>query len=472
MKQFNSKIIQKTIRNFILGYGDINVSPTGQRLDTSSGLIGSNQPSKAQGIINAILCGINPGMITLHRLKNPPYQYESPDIDAMIKVAVINWLYESVDGGHRKRYIKAFVENKFPCFYRKKYFRDLSKEEQEYFLSVEITFCIYEDLLPEDIAYIFQNTNKSTDVNHQENLNAYNDIPVATVIRNTVRPVPGVGNRFHSLFGYVEKNGGDKKVYTYLQFGNERLRIDEMVARIFYRYAQGGGMGTCTRDNVEEMYKSYPSQETMDTLAKKVKKVLNFVLAMAEIRLRRFNKNGLTLKEFSIFQRLYMYMESEFGDFTINDHDELFNRVIVIHNEYMKKYENQKKLLQKPSPFDSTKTRGKQYNDSLNEYDTLAHYEYPVKMLLEELDLSDLLTLKDTKRLFPLAWREAKLAEQGFKCAIDGKPLKLEDAQGGHIISHADGGLTVYENLAMIRTEHNRKMGSLSLEQYKGLLVL
>jgi 5-methylcytosine-specific restriction endonuclease McrA len=69
-----------------------------------------------------------------------------------------------------------------------------------------------------------------------------------------------------------------------------------------------------------------------------------------------------------------------------------------------------------------------------------------------------------------LEWREAKLAEQGFKCAVDGKPLILESAEGGHIIAHTDGGKTTYENLAMISGYHNKKMGSLSITQYKELL--
>jgi 5-methylcytosine-specific restriction endonuclease McrA len=92
--------------------------------------------------------------------------------------------------------------------------------------------------------------------------------------------------------------------------------------------------------------------------------------------------------------------------------------------------------------------------------------------LIERLDMKSLVTLKDPQRLFPRDWRENKLAEQGFKCAVDGKPLTMENAQGGHIISHADGGRTIYDNLAMISTEHNRKMGSMSLEKYKELLSI
>ena len=64
------------------------------------------------------------------------------------------------------------------------------------------------------------------------------------------------------------------------------------------------------------------------------------------------------------------------------------------------------------------------------------------------------------------------LAQQGFKCAIDCKPLTMKDAQGDHIIPHCDGGRTTYDNLMMISTEHNQRKGSMSLEKYKELLAI
>ena len=39
--------------------------------------------------------------------------------------------YESIDGGHRKRYIKGYMENKFPV--RGKYFSQLSDEDKKLF---------------------------------------------------------------------------------------------------------------------------------------------------------------------------------------------------------------------------------------------------------------------------------------------------------------------------------------------------
>ena len=73
--------------------------------------------------------------------------------------------------------------------------------------------------------------------------------------------------------------------------------------------------------------------------------------------------------------------------------------------------------------------------------------------------------------MFPREWREAKLAEQGFKCAITGKPLTRGEAEGGHIVAHANGGRTEYDNLAMIDAKINKEMGTMSIQQYKELMA-
>ena len=81
-------------------------------------------------------------------------------------------------------------------------------------------------------------------------------------------------------------------------------------------------------------------------------------------------------------------------------------------------------------------------------------------------DIEEFLTVKDPVRDFSRLQKEAKLAEQGFVCAIDGKPLVWNDAHAAHIIAHTKGGRTVYSNLAMVRKIHNDAMGTMSVEDY------
>ena len=100
-----------TLRKFLNEYiGDIDCQPVGQRLDTTPG------PEKREGIIGAIIDGINIGEITI---------CESPDNPQGFK-------NESIDGGHRKRYCLAYIQgrgvNRFKV--RGRYFSELSQKEQ------------------------------------------------------------------------------------------------------------------------------------------------------------------------------------------------------------------------------------------------------------------------------------------------------------------------------------------------------
>jgi hypothetical protein len=449
-KQYNFEVTTPTIEKFIRdNYGKINVDPEGQRLDTELKLEGTDKPSKAQGIIAGFLCGLHPGNFLLN---NTPEATTNDEV---------------IDGGHRARYTKAFVDNKFRDFFTKKTFNELPEEVQERFLKIQLTVIRYFDLTPEDVAYIFQSTNKSTDVNHQEMLNSYNEIPVARYIREMSRPVPGRNNDPHRLFEYADRR--TKRTYDYVSFDNHRLRIDEMVARLFYRYYDGGGLGTCDRKNLESMYNDYPSEDQMIKLNVKVKKCLDFTYRMAKVASRKDRK--LTLKEYSIYTRLYLYLEETFGEFNYND-KVLFDTIDKAYAPFRIKYVKQIKELQAPSPFDFNKTIGKQFNDSLNEYDTRDHFAFPIEQLVKRCDLREAITDLDPSRFFSKEDRIAKLVEQGNVCVIDGLSLTISEAEGAHIIAHTLGGRTEYDNLAMVRACYNKEMGSMSVTDYQSIFNL
>ena len=435
-----------TVKHFIAEYGNIDTQPIGQRLDRDPVLIGNSKPSKAQGIINSMMMGIDIGQITIH---------ETPDGD---------YDYESIDGGHRKRYIKAFIEGKFPDFKSGKLFREMSPEERTNFTDIELAFTIYKPLQGWQVGQIFRALNETTPVNHQEMLNSYGDTPIANAIRETVRVVPGVGNDIHQLFDYTQSQGSTKKNYAHVQFDNKGLRIDEMIARLFYIESAGIGLGPSTDKHLESLYESNPAD--VNKIKERVYDNLDFVLKMSNIRKRRYNRT-LTQKEFVFFYRLWLYLKETYTTFKIADYENFFD---TIHKDYLifnPPYENQPVRIQGPSPFDSTKTIGKQFNDCLSEFDKDDHVYFPIRQILETVDVSTLITVKDKKRAFTTVEKEKKIAEQNYRCAIDGLPLLMQDAEAGHIEAHAHGGLTTYDNLAMIRGCHNKDMGTMSVEEYK-----
>ena len=164
-----------TIKQYVNDwYTKINCLPVGQRLPVAIG------PEKREGIIRSILLGIDIGQITLVENSDDIYNYES------------------VDGGHRKRYIWDYIQNKFSV--DGKYFNQLDQEKQKAFLNYEIVFSIYEPLDVYTKGYIFRALNETTKVEHQEMLNSYGNIPIANFIRELVRSVSGVNNTTHELF--------------------------------------------------------------------------------------------------------------------------------------------------------------------------------------------------------------------------------------------------------------------------------
>lgn len=441
----------KTVRDFLLNFGDIDCNPVHQRLDRSPKLIGTTAPSKAQGIIDSMLMGIDIGQITIHETPKGKFKYES------------------IDGGHRKRYIYAFYNNCFPDFESKKYFRDMSREEKNMFLDIELSFCVYQNLTGWQVGRIFRNLNSGAPVNHQEMLNSYGDVPMANVVRETVRTVANVNNRHHELFNYSQKNNDTKKTYSNVAFTNDGLKIDEMVARLFCLYYNGGGLGTSCDKDLEAMYKAEIDKKSADNLKKKVKTCLDFLLLMSEVRKSNYT-NGLTQKEFVMFYRLWLHLEQTYGQFKIEDYNRFFTVIYDAYSPYKVNYADQSAELQKISPLDSSKTVGKQFNDSLGEFRPINSVKFPIEQLLANVNILDIITVRDPQRIFPREWRESKLAEQNYRCAVDGTPITMKNSQGAHNIAWSEGGRTVYENLSMVSTKHNRKMGSMSLQAYRELL--
>jgi hypothetical protein len=391
------------------------------------------------------MMGMNIGEITLRDLS-----HESSS----------NFLLESIDGGHRKRVIKSFFENKFKDIITGKYFSELPEDIRKQFLDYELTFVIYENLSSIDAGKIFRALNETTQVNHQEMLNSYGDIPIANAIREMSRTVFGIDNNCHELFEYALTKDGSKS-YKYLNFGNKRLLIDQLVARVFARCLDNGYLGTASDKNLENMYETTYSDTELKKATKQVSEIFDHVRKIATYRKQELGP-GISQDEFSLHTRLYMYMNERFGEFKINDYHEFFKTIFTITRPFFTKQANMVPELLEPSPFNKDKTKGQNFKNALGEHDREDIIRETLSWLVDGIgnvggiDFQSLITITDKNRLFSREDREAKLAEQGFKCAVDGQPLTMKDAEGDHIIPHSKGGKTAYDNLVMIRKEYNR----------------
>ena len=427
----------------------IDCMPVGQRLPVKS-----TDRAKEVGIIKTLIDGFDFGLITIMRV--------SPKEDC-----ISIYEFESIDGGHRKRALAAYLNNEFPV--NGKYFGNLTEEEQNAFLAIPLTFCIYEELDCATKGLIFRTLNKTTDVNFIEMLNSYGDTPIANFVRETVRFVPQIDNAFHDLFAFT-LNAKKEANYTYLSFDNDRLKQDHFFARIAYRYVMHSKnlLGGSPDAEIEEMYESADVDEAViKRVEKKTKAHLNFLRTMAILRKQRF-RGGLTQHEIKVLSYLYFYMLDTYGSFSIKDSEVFFEAFAEANSALLLKDGRFKNEL---VPGDSGYNVPTMYKKFIGAPWSTPKITEAISYLVREMpDLESLLIIKDTTRAFSKAETIAKLSEQKFKCAIDGRKLNLSDAEAAHIIAHTNGGMTVYSNLAMVRAVYNKEMGSMNLNDYRDLI--
>jgi hypothetical protein len=463
------------IRSFYEIHENIDVLPVHQRGD-----LGCDQ--KKREIIHSIMSGVGFGEIVLN--------YDPDDL-------LDGYSYESIDGGHRKRTIIGFMNDEFVTL-EGKYYSQLSEAERINFLNSPLVFLIHDKLTRERKAEIFRSLNKSTILNAQELRNAAGDWWIANLIRELVTSNENLGTDCHGLFARTE--GGNM---SHLNFKNDRMQIDELIARIacaFYTNLEEGMPlleVTTEPKALDDMYETdrfKNNKNLRQTTEKRVTECLDFVKKMAIARKNIYgvNKGALGQREFSLYVRLFFQIVDTIDkDFAFKDSKEgvrnLCKKVGKIHsklttniNDLVKKDpknekynypledENGKELL---PVLNSGNTPLQQYKKSLVEYSKVAALIYPIQFLeLEGLDLSDFIQKgksrgKDTifpRKMIEEVWSD----EQDFCCAVDGHSLQLDHAHGGHKTSVKNGGKTERKNCAALRALWNQDMSSMNMEDY------
>ena len=430
--------IQDLLHEFY--YTNINCLPVGQRPPISF-----RDYSKSISIIQALWSGIDIGVITLLELINDPY-----------------FKFESIDGGHRKRAIWDFFNNKFKV--DGKFFKDLSSDKKSEFLKIQLSLTIYKGLDNKTKGRIFRTLNNTTPVNFMEMVNSFGDIPIANYIRETVREVTGIDNSYHELF---ECWNTDKGVtYRWMSFDNERLKQEHIFARFVYRYMKCSSnlLGGTEDKDIQKLYESDISQEEIHTCNKKIMDHLNFLRKIANHRKKKNKGKGLSQHDFKALSYLYFYLKDTYGNFKIEDYQEFYNRYYKVNGDLMNDKGKYSKEIHRSGY--SVQVMYKKYIAAPQTTSkVLDAMDYLIKNMKN--DIEELVTPLDSKRNFTSEQKENKLATQGGICYIDGNVLDLEDAHAAHIVAHSKGGQTVSENFVMVRAIHNQSMGSMDLNTYK-----
>lgn len=440
-----------SIQEFMLDlHPDVDCSPIGQRLPVHSDL----QNWKSEAIILSILNNIDIGNITL--------------VD--VGEEATKWLWESLDGGHRKRAIRDFFHGKFLAGGRT--YSQLSDEEKSAFKKYELAFTLYSPLSNEMKGKIFRSLNETTHVNEIEMLNSYGNTPIANAIRETVRVVTcndGKASIIHDLFDVTKSSN-----FQWISGDNLRLKQEEFVARVYYTFYMGrvyySGSKLCNRTTakVQEMYDT--PNINVNALKKKADKFFDFLFEMAKTR-RQTLGSGLGNSEKNALLNVYVYLSDSFdSDLEASDYVEWYKAFSVVYNDLYN--DPDEKWTEIPDlEFESKDSTITQlFKDYTRNHDQADKQAQMVKWMTEHSaweNIYDYTLLKDRSRAFPRWMKEVTLQKQGYVCEIDGLPLDWSDADAGHIEAHALGGQTILSNCAMIRRSHNSAMGTMDVREYK-----
>ena len=425
--------------------------PIGQRLP-----VYSKNNEKGVGIITSLLSGISFGTITITKLNRKQRR----------AAAKIKYEFESIDGGHRKRSLWDYLNDGFQV--DGKFFSELSEEKKNDFLDTKLTFDIYNELDAATKGHIFRTLNKTTDVNFMEMVNSYGDIPIANFVRETVRSVKQIDNVCNELFDYSWKANGDPN-YRYLSFDNDRLKQDHAFARIVHRYITSPKelLGGSHDKEIEIMYEDAEvTEKVINTVQPKIKKHLDFLRKVGHYRKQQF-KTGLTQHDFKALSYLYFYISDTYGSFAVPDAEQFFKVYARANSALMNKDGRYADIIHDLSGY-TVQIMYKKYIGAPWDSKKIST---AISYLVGEMDdIENIIETKDTNRSFTILEKEAKLAEQNFRCVIDNKKLKWNDAHAAHIVAHKNGGYTVYSNLAMVRACYNTEMGTMDLNVYKETL--
>lgn len=424
--------------------GKLNPDPIGQRPPTSQGY------SKSQDIIRSMLVGVGIGMITLRDIsQDEEMQKVYPGVHYLV-----------IDGGHRVRALVKFYTNKFAV--GKKKFKDLDVDLNNYQVALDITTCSSKEAVEK-----FRNLNQTTPVNFMEMLMCDDQSEICRHVRSFTRSYQEYGNEAHTLFETTFDKNGNEKAKWFDMAPNHRRKWDEY-AFIAILKAIGGGNVAAGQSQIEELVKQ--EYEGNNPVTKKVLSVVERfftdVYNVQSLRYRKLNTDVFAAMQLTWFELYHLNRE-----FKIDDYD-------AFHESFIAAYS----LL--------TGTADTTYNQETITYDgevvflkefmrkngtNFANADVQktcAKRILEEMGEPENygVVFRTSKRSLTTSEREQKLAIQGYKCAIDGEPLKLEDSVWGHDTAWAQGGQL--EDGAVIRKTHNRDMGTTTLEEYRMILEL
>jgi hypothetical protein len=370
--------------------------------------------SKKQLLMDSILRRYDIPKLYLRAVNKPPYRYEV------------------VDGQQRLRAIWEFCHDDFPLSIEcdtvhghvvaGMNFSELPNDLVDDFQTYELSFVILEDATEDEVEEMFTRLNNGETLTAAEKRNA-----MPGDMKDFVRELA-----FHPLFGKVP-------------FKNTRFAFDQVCAQMVCLELAGGPTDTKAKD-LKKMYEDYVKFKKNDALARKIKRVLNFLDTSFIDKTPELRRQNLV----SLFLLVSELMEK----YAITGKEAILRKWFI-------KFEKERREEQDKSE-DEREPDWIRYQETIMQaVDTKASIEFRHKMLMTSFLLyyPDLEPL-DSQRDFTDEQRITIFRKYNGICKKCGKEIKWDEFNADHIVPFSKGGKTTIANGQLLCSSCNITKGA------------
>lgn len=418
MKNYMMTMTRKEYLDLMIS-GKVEPNPIGQRPQVPG-------QTKSQKIVEASFNGFFMGALILRDISN----------DEKAQKTYPGVKYLVIDGGHRSRAYRDYYSNKFLA--NNELFKTLDEREQYQWLNQQETLCIYECTALE-ATQIFRNINKTTPVNNIEMLMAHEVSPFAKAIRSQTKKYyeyRDEGQICHRLFNLKLNNKNEQIPECFTNTAiNPRRKWDEWVAYAFGMIVTDGIIDYSILNDITD-------DLTFEPTPAQLKKLKSFLDLAYDCK----PNSGYNDAKLATFLMVYFELKGKIIDRS-KFSKELWKAHARVTGNSSEYFSEEKK---------------KEYRTMLNNYFNGEGMRTVAQAILSQMDIEENV-INSAPRTISKNQRIELLELQGGVCVIDGEHLDIEDAEYGHTVAYSLGGT----DGVMIRKIHNRKMGQMSIDDYK-----
>jgi hypothetical protein len=419
--------------------GDLHPNPIGQREPTVLGF----DNVKNQGIIKAIFKGNGIGTITVRDI--------SKDKEMQKVYPGVKWLV--IDGGHRTRAIKDYMNNQFAVWGKK--YKELSDEWKEFFksslINLDKKICTSQQAID-----IFRDLNKTTQVNAYEMIMCDDESAICKYVRSYVRFVAEYDNTPHKIFALRDSSKGTIGEH-FRDSPDKRALWSTMMFVVIHKVLGKGNVAAGEKETLKLIKEEYAGKNKLTKSAQAViDRFWDDLLCFQKVR-----PGNIPLKLFGAFQLVWFYLYEENSQFKIDNMEYFVNNFMKVYKKY--------------------NTQSKKKHVEHYVWDNL----YSFAKEEEQRDIADILIkemgepeefgilFREEDRVLTKSEKEDKLIDQGYRCYFDihtdkcsqqGKLLTLDESIGAHDIPWGQGGKK--EDAVISCEKCNNLQGQMTNEEF------